>query len=808
MKLRDYQVVDLAFHMRTPRSLNLSDPGCQPAGSKVLTATGEWKNIELLEVGERISSPQHDGSVVTETITSIERHKKQEIRRISSKAGSYLCSWNHIIPHISAPLIKGRREQVVVDLPCNEIEERSKTYREKAKLFTSPAVEFPKKTLPLDPYFLGVYLGDGSSNKSIRITINKSHQKILSRLEKYGFVPSSIRKEKSHCKTYLFPGLVPLFKDLDLYQVKSRDRFIPEEYLTSSISQRLELIAGLLDSDGDEEGIFYTTSKNLADQVSNLIRSVGGFARSLPKVTHFQGIRCDSYRVFCSFAEAIPFCAVLSKQPKRRDMNWKNPRNHSMMIEDAGVADVYGFTMTGNSQWYVTDNWVVTHNTGKTPPVCVYLYWQWSSNQIRSVWTMPKSLLKKNRDELMLWSEFKEEDVVIVDGPKAKRDQLIASDGKVFLMGFDCFSNNWPHILEQHPDIDCHVSDEIHLGYGGPESKRTLAMIEAMKQVKYFIGMTGTIINGRLSSVFPSMQVIDPTRYPHGYHQFKAYHAVTDSYGKVVAWTNPSRISDFLRKFGIRHTFEEAYGPEAKQLIFETCQMDPYQREAYDEFAEEGILELEESWIEGTLPGVNFIRARQLMEHPQEFGPPLDKIKYTGKEERLMIRLEHAAQTGQPLIIFSALTLQQKRLVELCEKFKLRTGLINGTVSMNRRFKIDEDFRDGELDVVVASPATAGVGFNWGHVDTMIFASVDPMDSSFVQGYRRAIRGKRDKPLQIVIMEYEDSMDQHMFHIIDKKSKLANDVDSSKERLDLQRTGKKRINMEPKGEKLSMEDFQ
>lgn len=586
--------------------------------------------------------------------------------------------------------------------------------------------------------------------------------------------------------------MIPKFKALGLYSVKSQDRFVPEQYMRSSINDRLALLAGLLDSDGDADHTFYTTSETLADNIVDLVRSVGGMANKKDKVTYFEGVRCDSFRVYCAFSEWVPFAAVVKKQGQVRDMDWKSPRNHSLEIDEIGVDTVYGFTMSGESQWYVTDNWIVTHNTGKTPSVCVYLYHLWKDKKVRSVWTMPKSLLKKNYDELMLWSEFDEGDVIIVDGPPAKREKQMASNAKVFLMGFDCFSTNWKKLLKYHPDIDCHACDEIHMGYGGPNSQRTQSMFKAMKKIKYFVAMTGTIINGRYSSVYPCIHVCDPKRYPHGYDQFLAYHALLDSYGRVQAWMYPDKIKDFLKKYSIRHTFEAVYGKEAKEIIFEKCQMEKNQRKAYDEFEEQGLLELEESWLDGTLPGVNFIRCRQIMEHPQEFGPPLDKIKQTGKEARLEVHLEQAKATGKPLVIFAALKPQQKRIVELCKKHKLRVGLINGDVSSKKRFEIDAQFNDGEIDVIVASPATAGVGFNWGFVDTLIFASVDPMDSSFVQGYRRAIRGKRETPLRIVILEYEDSMDQHMFNIIDKKSKLANDVDPAKERLDLQRTGKKR----------------
>ncbi len=444
---------------------------------------------------------------------------------------------------------------------------------------------------------------------------------------------------------------------------------------------------------------------------------------------------------------------------------------------------------------------------GKTPPACVYMYYHWSSLKNRSVWTMPKSLLQKNLDELLLFSEFSPEDVIIVDGTAKQRTKQMQADAKVFLMGFDCFSTNWRELLGYHPDIDLHVSDELHMGYGGPTSARTTNMFNAMKHIKYFLAMTGTIINGRLSSVYSCIQLCDPKLYPHGYDQFEAFHSLKDSYGKTVAWINPSPISKFLGRYGVRQTFAQAYGKEMKAIVIEACDMDPKQYEAYKEFEETALLELEDSWLEGTLPGVNFIRSRQLMEHPQTFGEPLDKIKRTGKEERLLIHLTHARETNEQMVVFSALVPSQERIVEIAQKLGLRVGLINGTVPSKRRVAIDEGFRAGEIDVIVASPATAAVGFNWGFVNHIVFTSLDCLDSSFVQAYRRGIRGVRKTPLLITVMKYRNSkIEDRVFGIIDDKSRLASDVDDRTERLDLQESGRKRKNMK-KGGTLSMTDF-
>lgn len=443
----------------------------------------------------------------------------------------------------------------------------------------------------------------------------------------------------------------------------------------------------------------------------------------------------------------------------------------------------------------------------KTGSVCVYVYWLWTEKRVRSVWAMPKSLLKKNVVELLEFTDLEPKDIVIVDGTPEQRARQMASNAKVFLMGFDCFSNNWAELFRLHPDIKALMVDEIHMGWGGDGAKRTQQLYLAMEHLDYFVAMTGTLINGRLSSAYPTIKIVSPNSYA-SYEHFLFQHAIDDGTGKIVAWMNPKKISAIFRKYGIRHSFEEVYGKEAKVVINEPCEMDPAQRAAYKEFEETALLELEESWLEGSLPGVNLIRCRQLMEHPQTFGAPLDKIKFTGKEERLLVHLADAKETGKPLLIFSALVPSQLRLVEICKKQGFRVGLINGTVSLKGRDAVDQAFRAGELDVVVASPATASVGFNWGHLDTVIFMSIDYMDSSFIQGYRRAMRGVRETPLLIYVMEYTESVDQKIFAIVEKKSQLASDVDGTQILVKVKKSSQaKEVKFVDANRKISMSDY-
>lgn len=425
--------------------------------------------------------------------------------------------------------------------------------------------------------------------------------------------------------------------------------------------------------------------------------------------------------------------------------------------------------------------------TGKTPSVCVYAYYLWKDLGVKTAWAMPKSLLRKNKMELHRFTEFKDDEVIIVDGtPKQRKEQFQSPNGKIFLMGFNRFSEDWKFLLECHPQVDALFVDEIHMGYKGHTSKRTLEMFKAMRKLKYFLAMSGTIIDGRLDSCYPSIHIIEP-RYYGNHYNFMMQHAVMDEYGQVITWMNHAKLGRIFLKHGIRRKFDDVYGKQIVVPDTVKCEMTAKQEEAYNALEEGAMVVLDEyieslqnNVIDAFDPGVATIRCRQVLGHPETIGihKPED---VPGKDERLLIDLEDHIRQGKPLIIFSSLIAEQQRLKSLCEKVGLRTGMINGSVSTPERNRIDEGFRNGTIDVVVASPATTAVGYNWGHVDHVIFYSLDYSDVNYTQGYKRAIRGVREKPLRISIYTYGTKVEERIMQILRMKSIHKNKVDPSYE---------------------------
>lgn len=138
-----------------------------------------------------------------------------------------------------------------------------------------------KKELPVDPYTLGVWLGDGA-NQAPRIHNDTKDLAIIGKIVDNGYVVSS---QGTHNATGVirtdFKGLRSDLQKIGLCHSRKRvDKFIPDEYLLASLEQRLELLAGLLDTDGclikkEHRYQFTTADEKLKETFISLIATFG-----------------------------------------------------------------------------------------------------------------------------------------------------------------------------------------------------------------------------------------------------------------------------------------------------------------------------------------------------------------------------------------------------------------------------------------------------------------------------------------------------------------------------------------------------
>ena len=369
---------------------------------------------------------------------------------------------------------------------------------------------------------------------------------------------------------------------------------------------------------------------------------------------------------------------------------------------------------------------------------------------------------------------------VFYEDEEAKDLIAAAKDAKVFICTFSFLRSHWERLLDTIPEIDVLIVDEFHMGYSTADSQQTESFFFTVDRCSQFCAMTGTLIDGRLDSAFPAIHAIEP-RYYGSRQGFLDEHALSyDNFDRVTQWHNFDKLKAILARHSVRHTFEEVYGDEPVHFETKVVQMGPQCREKYDEFHEQAMLELENMEVlDGTLPGVNLIRAQQIMGHPETMG--LAKGEVTGKDKYLAA----LATEGRPMLVFAQLQPEQERCVKVLEEQGLRVGLINANVSAKQRAKIDVAFRAGELDAIVGSGPTVAVGYNWERADLVVFISIDYKDVNVLQAYRRASRGSRTTPLRVIFVQYENSVDQRKYQIVKVKSEMANQVDPTRKILEV-----------------------
>lgn len=150
-------------------------------------------------------------------------------------------------------------------------------------------LEFPEADLLIDPYLLGVWLGDGNSH-SAHITVGCKDQAWLSQLGR--FCPSN--SDDHHYGVYV-DGLRSKLRQLNLL----RNKHIPPQYLTASPKQRLALVQGLMDTDGscDPRGTaeFSNTNRDIADGICFLFASLGFKYTRTECVGKFNGKECKPF---------------------------------------------------------------------------------------------------------------------------------------------------------------------------------------------------------------------------------------------------------------------------------------------------------------------------------------------------------------------------------------------------------------------------------------------------------------------------------------------------------------------------------
>lgn len=249
----------------------------QPYSEEVLTPNG-FVQMGSLKVGDMVMNP--NGSPVR--IGDIVEQGIQEVYEVEFQDGRVVrCGANHLW----ATCRNGKKFYI---MPTKEYAKRKLTQGSKGKEhypYKVPAINplrFDEKPIRIDPYVLGILLGDGYiCGSQVRFSTadqfiveelsRRLPDYIIKKIESDKYAYAIISKDKKH------NNLNRELKKLGI-KVKANKKFIPENYKYTSVENRFELVRGLMDTDGsvtNGASTFVSTSEQLIDDLQFVLRSLG-----------------------------------------------------------------------------------------------------------------------------------------------------------------------------------------------------------------------------------------------------------------------------------------------------------------------------------------------------------------------------------------------------------------------------------------------------------------------------------------------------------------------------------------------------
>lgn len=351
----------------------------QPLDARVRTRGG-WKRMGDLQVGDALASVDGRPSIVTGVFP---QGVRQVYRVTLSDGRSAECCAEHLwrvhSRHWSSPRV----------LETREVLRLLQTKRHQKRLWIERASgDFGHQdSLPMDPWVLGALLGDGNLTGTGSVRFSTASQETLARMEaRVGDDMTVVHAESYDYRIVRrdrgrVPGLQgaqpnPLRIALDalgLSGLASDAKFIPRLYLEAERSVRLDVLRGLLDTDGWVERWgsvrLSTASRQLADDVAELVRSLGGWCSISLKQPHFRnvaGLRVQGLPAYvCHISHPEPGSLFLmSEKLVRVPEVWQREKRLTITsIEPVRQASCQCIAVSHPERLYITDGDVVTHNT-------------------------------------------------------------------------------------------------------------------------------------------------------------------------------------------------------------------------------------------------------------------------------------------------------------------------------------------------------------------------------------------------------------------------------------------------------------
>ncbi len=821
----DYQKQAVLFFEQCGGKAILGDaPGvgkAQNVKCNVLTLNG-WKEIGQIKVGDKLF--HHSGRICN--VLNVYPQGVHDSYKIIFNDGSFTeCN----LEHLWLIRDKNRRNRgtgwVVKSL--NEIlksgisynhnlnSKRLKTNRKNLLKWEIPVVcpiPFSEKNFIIDPYILGCLIGDGyiANEKSICISIHNSQLEIKENIDQR--LPINLKTRGSHfsssCPQYFISQnygnntlrnpYVQEIKRLRLNKL-SHDKFIPKEYLIGSYVQRLELLRGLMDTDGSalkNRINFHTVSKQLAMDVCELVQSLGGqtIFKAYNRNKDGKGIE---YRVNVRLNECPFHLENKKKQWNKRKRHLI--RRYISKIEKINSCDQVCIHVNSPDNTYITDNYIVTHNTLSSLSYAV-------KNKLKTLVVCPASLKLNWRNEI---ANFTNEKYFIYKYKPSKKstDPVYSKEESLFhiinyegLESYIKFNNShtcqnynckekWNDLTKKHKkcphcgklnvvrsrigaveliekdgvslkpsDYDLIVLDESHY-VKNPKAMRTKLVVKPFKDIKHKLLLTGTAIKNRPYEFFTLLNFVDPDEWKNA-HTFAVRYC--DAKENRFGWdyngaSNLEELYNRISPYFLRRLKKDVlkFLPDKTYTVIPIELSKEEQRE-YNKIEKSIIEETNE-----TDPDVTHLaRIQKLKQFTSRI-----------KLEQAFDFIQNFVDGGEKIVVF---TQYLEIAGSLNTHFQDCSVIFTGKHNMDeKQLAVDEFMNNENIKIFVGTIAAAGVGITLTSASTLLFIDAAWSPSDMIQAEDRIHRASQtsDK-VQIINLICSGTIDEDIERLLKEKEKV------------------------------------
>ena len=359
----------------------------QPFSSAVLTPSG-FQPIGDLRVGDLVIG---SNGLPTPVLGVFPQGRKEVFHVRTQDGASTLCCSEHLW-RVRTPDDRRRGKPARLVETHEMVGRLRAAHQHRFELpLVDASVEFAARDVPMDPYALGLLLGDGCLTMSTTPSFSTADPDLVKALEERldgielqpkGRVDYVLRHTAGHRGGVIVANPVTVvLRELGLAGTTSRTKFVPEIYLYNDSAARLALLQGLLDSDGGPvtqrartcRVQYVTCSERLRDDVTFLVRSLGGVAysrrreaagrppgRANGRPVHH---RSDAFILDIRLPSGIEPFRLRRKRDRYRRFGGGRPMRFVDSIEPAGEEETVCIQVAAADSLYVTDDFLVTHNT-------------------------------------------------------------------------------------------------------------------------------------------------------------------------------------------------------------------------------------------------------------------------------------------------------------------------------------------------------------------------------------------------------------------------------------------------------------